>query len=89
MSPADIAVIVCAALALVSARVAWVGMRTAANAATSAVNALETYIETRREHDDFDRRSLACWLKINAATNEQRPVADWAWAWAHGIDEDD
>lgn len=89
MNWADFAVIAAAALAIVSAALAQWASRVALACTTQVAATYQQWADARAAHAEYDRRSLACWLEINAAMTEDRPVADWAWAWAHGIDEDD
>ena len=89
MNWADVIVVACGALAVVCAAVCHLAAKTCSSAADDVIEHFKAWTEARAEHNEHDRKSLKVWLEINEATRDGRPVADWAWAWAHGIDEDD
>lgn len=88
MTWAELVVILAAMLTITCAAVCHLATKTCADAADLVVDRLNAWNDARAEHSEHDRKSLACWLEISAATKEGRPVAEWAWAWANGIDED-
>ncbi len=88
MTWADFVLILAAMLTIACAAVCHLATKTCSEAADLVLESLKAWIDMRAERNEHDRKTLAVWLEIQAATKEDRPVAEWAWTWANGIDED-